>query len=192
MGELCPGSKRWEEREWLIGQPEDWWRDVFDRIAGGEPYTDVVRGYCIRPHMFRRVLKEQPERKAEFVEALEIAGDTLAFETIAIMRAADPETVSVAKAQSDNNHRIAKALNRPLWGEVVKVEKTVSVEVNAGLAGYARELLLKMRPKEQERVVATIDAPKALEAEAPEEAVAATPAGKLPPRTAPGQPVWDI
>ena len=183
MGELCPGSKRWEEREYLRSQPEEWWQDVFDRIACGEKPSEVIGAYCVRFAMFGRVLEEDLARKAEYEAALRIAADGYAFDTLVILDGATPEDIAVAKARSDGRYRLAKALNRDRWGARLQVEKTVKVEVDAGLVGFAGELLARLTaPKEQERVVATI----ARSVEAPEEVEAATPTGTLLPRTAPG------
>jgi hypothetical protein len=184
MGELQPGSRRWEEREWLRNQEPGWWEDVFDRIACGESPSEVVRGYCIRFAMFGRVLEEDLARKMEYEAALKIAADGYAFETLPILDAATPEDIAVAKARSDGRWKLASKMNRDRWGERVQVEKVVKVEVDAGLVGLAGALLDRLSAP-RERVIATI-AHAELEADAGEAVPAETPTGPLhlsnPPR----------
>lgn len=191
MGELQPGSKRWEEREWLRARDVSWWEDVFDRIACGEKPHEVVKGYGIRFAMFGRVLDEDLGRKSEYEAALRVAADGMAFETLTILDEADPETVGVAKARSDGRWRIASRLNRDRWGERVVVEKSVRVEVDAGLVGFAGALLDRLSGGRVVGEVAQSGAARALEleAEAPELAETVTTAGTPPPLETPGRSV---
>ena len=156
MGELYPGSARYQEREWLRSQPAEWWEDVFDRIACGEKPSEVVKQYCVRFAMFGRVLEEDLTRKMEYEAALRIAADGYAFETLEILDGATVEDIAVAKARSDGRWKLASRMNRDRWGERVLVEQKMSVTVDAGLVGFAGELLARLSAPREERVVATI------------------------------------
>ncbi len=171
MGELQPGSRRYEEREWLRKQLPEWWEDVFDRIACGEKPSEVIKPYCVRFAMFGRVLEEDLARKAEYEAALRIAADGMALETLVIAddgsndtyvdengnKRTDTDVIARSKLRVDARMKIAARLNRDRWGESIRVEKTVKVEADAGLLIGMGELLARLAaPKELNRVVATI------------------------------------
>lgn len=187
----------------MRSQPEEWWEDIFDRIACGENARAVVKGYCVRFAIFGRVLEEDLARKLEYEAALRISADGLAFETLEILDGSDPENIGVDKARADARWKIASRLHRDRWGERVQVEKVVKIEVDAGLVGFAGELLnLLSAPKEgrvmsehgNERVVATmaLEEQEEQEADPEEEVQAATPTGNSSPVTPPRMPVWEI
>ncbi len=86
---LCPGSRRYEERQWLLDQSEEWWQDVFDRIACGVSPRDIAKEYCLRYAILARVIGETEARQAEYVAALQIASDSYAHEVVGIADGAD-------------------------------------------------------------------------------------------------------
>lgn len=81
---LCPGSSRWQEREWLLAQDALWWEDVFDRIACGVPPTAIAEEQALRYAILVRVIGEDDKRQAEYEAALRIAADGYAHEVVKI------------------------------------------------------------------------------------------------------------
>lgn len=147
MGELHPGSARWEEREWLRSQPREWWDDVFDRIACGESAAKVVKeGYCVRVAMFLRVLDEDPEKRSEYERALAIAADSDAHSVVDIADAATPEDAAVAKVRIAARQWRTSKWNRERYGEKVDVR-------HGGAVGGLTIVLAQLAPGEQEKVV---------------------------------------
>lgn len=138
---LCPGSMRWQEREWLLAQPPEWWADVFDRIACGVSPRDIAKEYCLRYAILARVIGETEARQAEYVAALEIASDSYAHEVVGIADGADPDSVAVAKLQIDTRLKIAGKWHRNRYGEAVKHEVAGTLKVDAGLVVAMGDLL---------------------------------------------------
>lgn len=147
MGELHPGSARWQEREWLRGQPQEWWDDVFDRIACGESAAKVVRdGYNVRVAMFLRVLDEDEVRRGEYERALRIAADSDAHELVEIADGATPEDAGVAKLRIAARQWRTSKWNRERYGEKVDVR-------HGGAVGGLTIVLAQLAPAEQEKVI---------------------------------------
>lgn len=139
---LCEGSLRWQEREWLREQGEEWWDDVFDRIACGVSPRDIAKEYCLRYAILVRVIDETDARRAEYERALQIASDGFAHEVVSIAddgsndtyvdengkQKVDTDVVARSKLRIDTRLKIAARWYRSRYGE--KVDVNVS---NVGL-----------------------------------------------------------
>lgn len=119
--------------------------------------------------------------------ALKVRAELSIHEGREIVDGATPDDVGVAKLRSSWRQWEASKWNRDRYGERVQVDKTVTIAADAGLIGFAGELLARLSaPKE--RVVEAIE----LEAEAGEGVQAATPTGHLLPSSPLRQPVQDV
>lgn len=181
MNELCPGSMRWQEREWLRSQPQEWWDDIFDRIACGEAASKILKDYNVRFAIFGRVLEEDEERKTEYEAALRIASDGYAHEVIEI---ADESEVDAAdkKIRIETRFKLAGKWHRDRYGDKVDVKHGVA-------AGGLMIVMAQLSPQEQEKVISPerVVAIQEQEAEAGEVVPAETPTGALPPSNPPRQ-----
>lgn len=117
--------------------------EVLRRIAGGltlqkaavavkQPYT------CL--HEF---FHSTPERQGRYEAARKAWADAKMDEAIALVDGVAPDRDHVAKAklQVETYHNQAKAYHRDRWGETLRVERAVGVPSDAGLLGFASELL---------------------------------------------------
>lgn len=152
---LCPGSLRYQEREWLLAQTPEWWADVFDRIACGVSPRDIAKEYALRYAILARVIGETEARQAEYVAALEIASDGYAHEVVAIAddgsndtyvddegrRKVDTDVIARSKLRIDTRLKLAGKWFRGRYGETVKHEVAGTLKVDAGLVMAMGELL---------------------------------------------------
>ena len=111
------------------------------------------------PETLAQIAKAWKVPKGRFVEwfttvhaalydaALKVRAADLAFGAMQDALDATPETVSVARLRSDVALKLAAKFDRARFGETVRVEKEVSVLVDAGLLGSAAELLRLMTDK---------------------------------------------
>lgn len=117
--------------------------DVLMRVADGltlqkaavavkQPYT------CL--HGF---FHSTPELEGRYLAARRAWADRKQDEALEIADAVKPDRDHVAKAklQVETYHNQAKAYHRERWGETLRVEKTVTHEVDAGLVGTIGDLL---------------------------------------------------
>ena len=207
MGELHPGSTRWQEREWLRSQPESWWADVFDRIACGESAKTVVGQYAIRWGMFGRVLEEQPNRQAEYEAALRVASDGFAHEVVEIAdeqkeafrkdgSTFDPD-VGRDKLRIESRLKVASKWHQQRYGDKVDVRHGGAVGgltiVLAQLSAGEQEKVISPERVVQERVRALLDDKTDTQdltgTAAGEVVLAATHTGPSSPQTPPRQAV---
>ena len=141
---------------------QEWVKDeanvarVLELIAGGltlqkavgvvkQPYT------CLHPYFH-----STPELEARYVAARKAWADAKQDEAMVIADEvkADKNEVAKAKLRVDVRQAQAKAYYPDRWAERVKVEKDVSVTVDAGLIGTVGELLKISAAK---RLPVTID-----------------------------------
>ncbi len=171
---LHEGSMRWQEREWLREQPEEWWDDVLDRIACGVTPRVIAKEYCVRYGMLLRVVEETDVRKAAFKRALEIHAHGLMFETLEIADTTQiGETVKVKgdgteevtrgdmtdhrKMRIAQRNKLAAVWNRPVYGE--------KVDVNVSSVGLDT-LLSQVDEARKARALPKPDEPRVMEGEA--------------------------
>lgn len=146
---------RWQEREWLLAQPPEWWADVFDRIACGVSPRDIAKEYCLRYAILARVIGETEARQAEYVAALEIASDGYAHEVVSIADdgkndtyrdengnvRVDTDVIARSKLRIDTRLKLAGKWFRGRYGETVKHEVAGTLKVDAGLVVAMGDLL---------------------------------------------------
>lgn len=89
-------------------------------------------------------ISENEERKVRYAGALQVKAEMIAHATLDIADGSDPEMVGVSKLQIDTRLKLAGKWNRERYGERVSVDKTVNVVVDAGLVGFAGELLARL------------------------------------------------
>ena len=86
--------------------------------------------------------------------ALKVRAADLAEAALKAALEAKPETVAVAKLQADVAMKLAARFDRARFGESVKVERDVTLKIDAGLLGTAGELLARFRAaRPVERVI---------------------------------------
>lgn len=196
MNELHPGSMRWQEREWLRSQPQEWWDDIFDRIACGEAASKILKDYNVRFAIFGRILKEDAERKADYESALEIASDGYAHQVIEIAddgsndtyvdehgnKKVDTDVLGRSKLRIESRLKLASKWHKKRYGDTVDVKHNVA-------AGGLMIVMAQLSPQEQEKVISPerVVAIQEQEAEAGEVVPAETPTGALPPSNPPRQ-----
>lgn len=191
MGELYPGSMRYQQREWLRDQPATWWHDIFDRIACGESVRAIVDNYFVQYGMLLRVIGEDDDLEREYARALEIAADVHAHAVIGI--ADDTEAdVSDRKLRIDTRFKLAGKWHRARYGDTLTVTRTpdkqseeqVLTRIKALVA--ANPHLRGMLDRRPELLVTDAEIVAESKSDAGEDAQAVTPAGNLllddPPR----------
>lgn len=138
---LCEGSMRWQEREWLLAQPAEWWSDVFDRIACGVSPRDIAKEYCLRYAILARVIGESDDRQKEYEDALKIASDGYAHEVVAIAddgsndtyvddegrRKVDTDVIARSKLRIETRLKLAGKWHRGRYGDTVTIENVKRV-----------------------------------------------------------------
>lgn len=137
------------------------------------------------------------EKRAElYGRALKVRAELAIHEGREIVDGATPEDAGVAKLRSGWRQWEASKWNRERYGERVQVEKSVTLGVDAGLVGFAGELLAKMGGRVIESVQPV--ALGAAEAEAGETVGEPSPDGRvsttgvLPPSGSPRQSVAEV
>lgn len=115
--------------------------EIFRLLTADEPVT------------LAQVAKAWGVPKGRFVEwfttthgdlydaALKVRAADLALDALQASLDATPDDVSVRKLQADVALRLASKFDRARFGETVRVEKSVTFGVDAGLLGTASELL---------------------------------------------------
>jgi hypothetical protein len=91
-------------------------------------------------------VRSQEALHERYLAILAAKADNLAHERLEIADnvKADRDAVAKAKLQCDVRDGLAAKWNKELYGETLRVEKTVSVGVDIGLRGRASELLARI------------------------------------------------
>jgi len=120
-------------------------------VALKQPYT------CLQRHF-----RETQERVDRFNAALASYADFLQSEAKEIADGVEPDRDAIAKAklQVEVRQVQAKALGRERWGDKLQIEKSVTVEVDAGLLGAASDLLRIAKEKVVLEVPAELPSPE--------------------------------
>lgn len=82
------------------------------------------------------------DRTEQYANALRIASEQYALETISIVDAATPEDVAVRKLQADTRFRLASKLAREKFGEMNEVRVSGSVSLISVLSSLPRGRVL--------------------------------------------------
>ncbi len=119
---------------------------VFQRLTGegdsAETLADIAKAWRLPKGRFVEWFTTQ---HADLYDAaLKVRAADLAFGAMQEALDATPETVAVAKLRADVAMKLASKLDRVRFGETVRVEKSITVGMDAGLLGTAGELLKKI------------------------------------------------
>ena len=115
--------------------------EIVQRVCEGERLKVICKSKGWPYSVVAQWVAGNEKVQAAYEGALRIAADEMAQETVEIADGATPETVGVDKHRTEVRMRLAEKLHRDRYGAKVQVEKTVSVEADAGLIGLARDLL---------------------------------------------------
>lgn len=129
---------------------------IFQRMCDGETLKDIAKAWQIPKG---RLAEWFTTQHADLYDAaLKVWAADLAVSALEASLAATPEDVAVRKLQADVALKLASKFDRVRYGETVRVEKEIRVTADAGLLGFAGELLKKVKaPIER--------APRVIEAE---------------------------
>lgn len=138
----------------------DWMYDILmDRLSAGDNPQDIAREEFDLPWY---IVRQWIEKNCP--DAVALAGraraDSLEWNASEIVANATPDTVSLAKLQSDHMMKIAGKLDRAKWGEVKdKVVLNTVNGIDSALGGFALALLDKMRGRvdQQQTIVEVVD-----------------------------------
>lgn len=129
--------------EWV--QDEANVEEVLRRVMAGTKLSKLC-AEIKRPYtLLYPFLHSTPELKARYEAALAGRADDLMHETLEIADgvkgAEEPAVVSAAKLRIETRQKIASGWNRERYGDTLRVEKTVTHTVDAGLVGTIGDLL---------------------------------------------------
>lgn len=161
--ELCEGSARWKQREWLRAQTQEWWDDLLDEIASGVSMKALTEKYLVRHGILVRVLEETDARKAEYERALQIASEGFAHEVVGIAddgsndtyvddegrRKVDTDVIARSKLRIDTRLKLAGKWHRGKYGEKVDVNvSSVGLDTLLAQVDDARKARALLKPDE--------------------------------------------
>ena len=115
---------------------------IFQRLTEKETLPQIAKAWKVPKGRF--VEWFTTEHAGLYDAALKVLAADYAIDAMNAALAATPETVAVAKLQSDVALKLASKFDRARYGEHVKVEREVSVLVDAGLLGTAGDLLRRI------------------------------------------------
>jgi len=140
---------------------------VFQRVCEGESLKDIAKAWEVPRGQFVRWFTESYSDLYD--AALKVHAADLAMEVLAIAdeqhevmkkdgTTYDPD-VPRDKLRVDTRKWIASKFDRDRYGEAVKVSRDVSISIDAGLVGFARDLLdhIDTRPGLHQREVRVFD-----------------------------------
>jgi hypothetical protein len=90
---------------------------IIDRIASGQTVVSLCEEIGITGGRFYDWVNKSEERRAALARAREVSAHSLVEQTAAIVDAATPEDVAVAKLRAENRWRMAKAYNKADYAE---------------------------------------------------------------------------
>lgn len=119
--------------------------EVLRRVMGGTKLSKL----CVeikRPYtLLYPYLHSTPELKARYEAALAARADDLMHETIeiadSVRKTKIPARVGAAKVAIEARQHVAAGWNRDRYGETLRVERPAETPSDAGLLGFASELL---------------------------------------------------
>jgi hypothetical protein len=85
---------------------------IIDRIASGQTVVSLCEEIGITGGRFYDWVNRSEERRAALARAREVSAHSLVEQTAAIVDAATPEDVAVAKLRAENRWRMAKVYNK--------------------------------------------------------------------------------
>jgi hypothetical protein len=116
MGALMRATRN--EIEERCADP-DWWPGVLDQVRESGGPSEVVNGSAWSYGAFIGWVRSDPDRSAQYDEALRDSGHVEVMRTLAIADAATPETAPVAKLRIGARQWVAGKWDRARYGEKV-------------------------------------------------------------------------
>jgi hypothetical protein len=120
---------------------------IVQRVADGERLKQICRSRGWPYSLVAQWVAETDSVAKAYEQALRLAADELAQETVAIADGADPETVGVAKLRVDARQKLAGKLYRERYGE--QVQHNVVVDSFSEMLRRVSERRLKALRVEQ-------------------------------------------
>lgn len=151
--------------------------------APGKRFRDVCVELKVPYTLMHAFVKADVVLKARYDAVRAAKADQFAHEAVEIADEADEESkagVAKAKLQVDTRLALASKWDRDDYGDTLRVEKTVTVQADAGLLGLAGELLTKISSRPAEKVIEGV---ALAQVAGPEPAALQTP-GSAPARAA--------
>ena len=111
-----------------------------------ETLKEISRAWQVPLGKLAEWITQDRERTEQYANALRIAAEQCALDTVRIADSANPETVAVRKLQVDTRFRLASKLAREKFGEMNEVRHTGSVSLMAVLASMPRGRELDVTP----------------------------------------------
>lgn len=143
MGEIEPNCGPLARLEAVIADPLTP-GVVFAKLSDGERLSGIAKGWRVPKGKFAQWFMTEHERLYE--AALKVRAAELAMDALDEAIAATPEDVAVRRLRGDVALKIASKFDRARYGEAMRFEKVLSVEIDAGLLGSAAQLLERLSP----------------------------------------------
>lgn len=124
-------------KEFVIAQ-------VITRVAEGCSLKDIAHSFGIHFVYLKRWM--ELECSEDIGLALRARADMLEYDASQAVDDADPDSVAVARLQSDHRMKLAGKLDRAKFGEKVVVENTVSVDLLEAIQSAERRVLAARVP----------------------------------------------
>lgn len=112
---------------------------VFGKLTDGERLPGIAKEWRIPKGKFIQWFMTKHDELYD--AALKVRAAELAMQALDEALEAKPEDVAVRRLRAEVALKLAAKFDRARYGESVRVEKSVSVAVDAGLLGAAGELL---------------------------------------------------
>lgn len=124
--------------------------EIFEMLCDGKTLAQVAKtyvkgGYLPKGKFIDWYTTEHAER---YERALKVVTEDIAHGVKDLLYTVTPKNYAAVKVKVDGLLKLMAKWNRPRYGETVRVEKSVTVGVDAGLLGTAGELLRLMAKKE--------------------------------------------
>ena len=118
--------------------------EIFRLLCDGKTLRQIASEWKLPKHAFCDwVLRERPEIM-DRVWAVQINEEV--DELLPLLRDVTSETAQAVKTRVDGILKIASKRDRKRYGEQIKVERTLDVNIDAGLLGKAADLLARLSP----------------------------------------------
>lgn len=151
------GLRNRQTREELTGWTDEQYADFLDDVAEyGLPKACDDR--VMTQGAMVRWIAASEARIADYGRALMVRAELAVHEGREIVDGATPDDVGVAKLRVNYRQWEASKWNRERYGERVKVESASAPTPDAGLIGFASELLRLVASRGPERVVEALPA----------------------------------
>ena len=118
--------------------------EIFSRLCDGKTLRQIAKDFKVPHHSFCDWVLREHSDIMDRVWAIQINDEV--DELIPILRDVTAETAPLVKTRVDGILKIASKRDRKRYGEQIKVERTLDVNIDAGLLGKAADLLARLSP----------------------------------------------